>query len=223
MPFCTNCGHKIDEKANYCAYCGQKIIHENPTSSVREEYAGKLLKCPNCGQELTEFETSCPSCGYELREKRAVRSVQELSDKIAEIHNRRNEDTDSPYKRFKFTGNPFKAYSELMAMSLEASERILGKTPEVQEEIDLIKNYPIPNTISEIIEFMILAEANIDVSLSKKTFRHTPTGYESLSNAWLAKMKQAYHKAELIMSGDPKFTKITELYVNKMNELNMKY
>ena len=223
MPFCTNCGHKIDEKSNFCAYCGQKVIHGSSTSSVREEYAGKLLKCPNCGQELAEFETICPSCGYELREKRAVRSVQELSDKIAEIHNRRNKDTDSPYKRFKFTGNPFKAYSELMAMSMEASERMLGKTPEVQEEIDLIKNYPIPNTVSEIIEFMILAEANIDVSLSKKTFRHTPTGYENLSNAWLAKMKQAYHKAELIMSDDPKFAKITELYVNKMNELNMKF
>ena len=76
---------------------------------------------------------------------------------------------------------------------------------------------------------MLLAIANINVGLSKgkwnKRAPTTETAYtikRTISNAWVAKMIQAYQKAELTLSNDPTFEKIQRLYFNIANELKIK-
>lgn len=47
-----------------------------------QEYAGKIIKCPFCGENLPSFTEKCPSCGHEIRGAGATRSICELSYKL---------------------------------------------------------------------------------------------------------------------------------------------
>ena len=93
----------------------------------------------------------------------------------------------------------------------------------------LIKNFPIPNTIEEILEFVILAAGNIDVGLSKVSLGNKlgragndlKANERAVSDAWVGKLQQAYQKAELMFSDMPVFKKVQEVYMSKMQELNM--
>lgn len=101
------------------------------------------------------------------------------------------------------------------------------------KKLTLIRNFPIPNTIDDIIEFMLLAMANIDVKLSKKTamnkyydsFSSVESAYtigRTISNAWVSKMEQCYKKAEITFPNEPAFQKIKRMYLEKMKELKIR-
>ena len=80
---------------------------------------------------------------------------------------------------------------------------------------------------------MLLAAANIDVCLSKQTVWKKIDNWEksaetsetidtTISDAWVAKMQQAYRKAEILFPNEPVFGKIQRLYLEKMKELKIK-
>jgi len=87
MPFCSNCGQKLENNAKFCSSCG------NPYSSVSAEnqghrktvFDGKIHKCPQCGEVLSSFVTICPSCGYELRGASATSAVKEFASKLDNV------------------------------------------------------------------------------------------------------------------------------------------
>ena len=93
----------------------------------------------------------------------------------------------------------------------------------------MIKSFPIPNTIEEITEFVILAAGNIDVNLSRVSLGNKwgrlgndyKANERGISDAWVGKLQQAYQKAELSFSDIQIFEKIKEIYTKKMTELNM--
>ena len=101
--------------------------------------------------------------------------------------------------------------------------------PADKKKLTLITNFPIPNSVEDIVEFILLAVANIDVGLSKGRWDKRPLGPESgytikrtLSNAWVAKMIQAYQKAEILFPNDPAFAKVQKIYLEKAKELKIK-
>ncbi len=47
-----------------------------------QEFSGKILKCPNCGEVLKALEAKCPACGFELREVENASSVKEFTEKL---------------------------------------------------------------------------------------------------------------------------------------------
>jgi len=76
----------------------------------------------------------------------------------------------------------------------------LSKADTVEQKIDLISNFYIPNTKEDISEFFILAISNINVG-----------GYAV--DAWLTKLEQTYHKAKLSFGNTPEFSYLHELYM----------
>ena len=79
------------------------------------------------------------------------------------------------------------------------------------------------------MEFVILAAGNIDVGLSKVSLGNKlgragndlKANERAVSDAWVGKLQQAYQKAELMFSDMPVFKKVQEVYMSKMQELNM--
>lgn len=67
----------------------------------------------------------------------------------------------------------------------------------------MIRNFPIPNTKEDIIEFMILASSNI-----------LGEDERDIYEAWLAKFEQAYQKALILFAGDPDIVRIQQIYSN---------
>lgn len=194
MAFCSNCGHQLTENAKFCFNCGTKVNIEEPSQDeVRKvAYDGEIHKCPNCGDILDAYESVCKACGYEQRGSRATSSVHELAVRLQQIEEARL--TSNNHSRFGF-----------------------GQSSEIdQQKINLIRSFVIPNTKEDILEFAVLAASNVDTSAYDDSYGILSTlqngRRKAVSDAWLAKLKQAYQKAKLVFVGDPRISEIESLY-----------
>lgn len=70
-----------------------------------------------------------------------------------------------------------------------------------EDKVDLIRNYPIPNTKEDVHEFMVFASTNVKGEQNRQVF-----------NAWVAKFEQCYKKAELLFDGREDFERISKIY-----------
>lgn len=210
MAFCINCGEKLVNGARFCHICGKAVVGtENADANQRkQEYVGKILKCPSCGAVITETTVICPECGIHITGRGAVSSVQAFKEQLMSIEATRKK-------------------SNFMDIYTQSAN------PTDSQKLALIRSFPIPNTVDDIQEFMLLAMANIDVKVSKQTTSSklvnmmnsgniNLTTQKTISDAWVAKMQQAYQKAEISFSGDPVFLEIQRMYFDKLKELKMK-
>lgn len=170
-------------------------------SPVRQlEYSGVVHKCPNCGEVLGSFSSFCPACGFEFRNAKATSSIQELSMRINAIH---ASESKTPRKKKLFHFGPDTDLSE-------ADEW----------EISLIKNFSVPNTKEDVLEFIILASSNIDPdALNEMKSGSMFAAEKALSKAWVAKLEQVYQKASLSFGDDPDFAMARSLYVEAMKKV----
>lgn len=136
MAFCTSCGSKLNG-TKFCPECGAPTAAGAAVAPQRkQEYSGKIIKCPNCGEILESFKPTCPSCGFELRSVEASDSVSELARKLEALEN--------THETRSIIGKSFNA--------IRINE----------QRVNLIKNFPIPNAKEDIIDFIILAGTNIN-------------------------------------------------------------
>ena len=186
----------------YCSNCGNKLeegakfcsncgtaVESGNNNQRKTSYDGEIHKCPSCGEVLPSFSAVCPACGYELRGTKANNSVQTLVSKLQQIE---NEGSSKGSNKFGRTLGIFDNNDE--------------------RKLSLIKSFPIPNTKEDIYEFAVLAATNIDVN------SHDNYG-KKLSDAWLAKLEQAYQKAKIVLDGDSRLKEIQKLYDNKRKSI----
>lgn len=200
MAFCGNCGCKLIEGAKFCQKCGHPVREsgQRVEEERRREYAGKIYKCPSCGEVLRSFEAKCPACGLELRGVKATSSVREFALKLEAIEARReSEKVKSVFAQAR-------------------SKQEISKTD--AQKINLIQSFAVPNAKEDILEFMILATASINTS-SFGTF-YVNKSEEAIANAWLTKVKQIYAKAHSSYGGDADFAQINNLYNNCVQDVN---
>ena len=133
-----------------------------------------------------------------------MNSVQEFTKKLEQLEN--NRISQKPHSIIgKFHG----------------SDGQLTKTDE--EKINLIRNYAIPNTKEDILEFMILASSNIDLKLYGLGNQGILTASQrAVSDAWLAKFDQAYEKAIFSFENPLDLSYIQNLYNKKKKQLRSK-
>ena len=210
MAFCQKCGKELAEGAQFCASCGTPVGEAGNDGSKRvQKFEGEIRKCPNCGAVLESFQAVCPSCGFELRgSTKVASSVQKLADKIAELESTREEGN---------TG-PINVWTQTQDMSASKTDMSIA---------NLIKAFPVPNTIEEISEFMMLASSNIDSSMFVNAFAKIfsgrtikdMSGLKAVSEAWLSKMEMMYKKASMSFAASPKFQQVKMMYDDKMAEI----
>ena len=183
-------------------------ISTSNNSTRQQEYAGVILKCPNCGANITQTTAVCADCGHRITGQAVVSSVHIFSEQLMAIEGTRKKP----------------GFGTVFAATIDPAD---------QKKLSLIRSFPIPNSIDDIIEFMVLAVANIDVGLSKKTMMNKyQSGVKSvesnisiprtISDAWVSKMQQVYQKAQMSFPNDPTFSNVRQIYLDKMNELKIK-
>ncbi|MBR2441790.1 MAG: zinc ribbon domain-containing protein [Clostridia bacterium] len=209
MAFCSNCGQKLVDGAKFCSGCGvavrqvaqavvdtPKVEHQAPNKEEQRKsfFDGEIHKCPSCGEVLNSFTGNCPSCGYELRGAKAVSSVQELANKLQEIESKRGKET----------------WSDILKQKFFQRGRISWVD---QEKVTLIKNFPVPNTKEDILEFIAMASAQ------KRAFKDG-RGNEILEiyDAWDMKMEQAFEKAVLLYSDDLSYLERLKLFLDRKHK-----
>lgn len=211
--FCTICGAKNNFEAKFCQSCGSPIQIINNSQKVeksfevpqnikpsyserKQEYAGKIIKCPSCGEILDAFVFKCPSCGYELRGVCSNQALSELFAKLEAID--LQPDNNVQLKKHNNSG--------------EITEK-------EKQKISLIRNFPIPNTREDLYEFLIMAFSNIDMEhIEGVNDSSQSEGDKAISEAWRAKYEQAYHKAKISFGKLPEFQELNIKFTNKINK-----
>ncbi|MDD6472674.1 MAG: zinc ribbon domain-containing protein [Bacteroidales bacterium] len=210
MVFCINCGEKLVDGARFCHACGTAVagVPSENKNQRKQEYVGKILKCSNCGAVITEATVICPDCGIHITGREAVSSVQAFKEQLMSIEATREKPRFLDI--YYHSANPADA-----------------------QKLALIRSFPIPNTVDDIQEFILLAIANIDTRLSGNTAASKFSNFmnygdanltiqKTISDAWVSKMKQAYQKAEIAFPNDPVFSGIKKIYLDKLKELKIK-
>lgn len=152
--------------------------------------------CINCGQELAEEAKFCANCGTAVSNNS---TTQRKTVYDGELHKCPNcgERLDSfvsvcPSCGYELRGAKATSVVNELAKKLE-------RTGTIEQKIDLIRNFYIPNTKEDIYEFFILATSNISAG-----------GYDV--EAWYTKLEQAYQKAKLSFGNTPEFQYLSQLY-----------
>ena len=76
---------EYSETSNDCVREDGEALEGRSTS-----FAGKVYKCPQCGEVLQSFVAACPLCGYELRGSKAADSIREFSARFAKASSLKN-------------------------------------------------------------------------------------------------------------------------------------
>lgn len=205
MPYCTNCGSKLAEGAKFCFECGARVetMHDVSGEQRKAVYEGTLHKCPNCGEILNSFVTNCPTCGHEVRDTQVVSSVRQLSLKLAQLESKRQ-----PRKAQNIFAQAFGGGTQLQSID--------------EQKIELIRNFAIPNTKEDVLEFIVLAAANIDMKvygLDSNRYQMLEPARRELSDAWLAKLEQADQKAEILFGHTQEYLSARTVYEKKMKAI----
>lgn len=155
--------------------------------------------CINCGQELAEGAKFCANCGKAVGVSHNRAKEQRKTVYDGELHKCPNcgERLDSfvtacPACGYELRGSKATSVVNELAQKLE-------RTESVEQKIDLIRNFYIPNTKEDIYEFFILATSNMSTG-----------GYGV--EAWYSKLEQAYQKAKLSFGNTPEFQYLSQLY-----------
>jgi predicted RNA-binding Zn-ribbon protein involved in translation (DUF1610 family) len=64
--YCENCGVKLEETANFCTSCGEKVKIEPAKQETGNEDAA-LVYCPNCGKQVSKEFEFCTECGAAIQ------------------------------------------------------------------------------------------------------------------------------------------------------------
>lgn len=212
--FCTKCGSKLGEACSFCPKCGAPVKARYFENESKEMYRGRVKQCKYCGGPLGEGTTICPTCGAKIGNDVAKSSVRDLREQLMAIESTR-----------QTRGGITSALSGV------------NKADEIK--LSLIRNYPIPNNMSDILEFALFALQNINVDLSKQTFAKTTSrtinsliGARSasvettISDAWVSKAEECYNQAAVYFYDEPEFLRLENMYLAKMKALGrtvMKY
>lgn len=182
--FCSYCGTKLDEGARFCKNCGESIGQvQSPTGTTVPP------KTPNTEAVREEPRTSrktvydgelhkCPNCGELLKSFTTV----------------------CPTCAYELRGVTTNSPVEALAKKVENASSL-------DEKIELITNFYIPNTKEDICDFFILAVSNLEDK------------WYDTDDAWRAKLEQAYHKARLSFGNTQEFAYLEKLYNKTRKEV----
>ena len=162
----------------------------------QERVSEQARKCPKCGQALSGISAICPLCGYEIRNAKTADSINELTKEINKLNQRRNTVTD--------------------ALASKLSGRQSNPTDE--KIASLIHNFVVPNTKEDIFEFMILAAGNMDAKFLAGKQKVSEVA-DVIIKAWASKFEQTFQKAKFSFGQDKDFSKIENIYNEKMKEI----
>ena len=177
---------------------------ETPISAApKSDKFGDLKKCPACNAIVQSFQTKCSDCGHEFSNIEANVSIEKLFKLITEIEN-------TPKEKFGMFQEDKK----------EAYESDL-----VQKKAELIKNFPIPNTKNDILEFLTSAvpharkvKTGLGSLFSSKFIGGVSDAYkeQEIGKAWKNKCEQIILKARFSLKEDKKALDEINMYAQEL-------
>lgn len=178
--------------------------------------------CSNCGFELPEGVKYCPQCGTP-----SINATRQGKTKYdGEIHKCPNCGevlgafvAVCPSCGYELRGTSASSVVSSFAKKIEeiehgeAGAKMSARAREKQI-VSLVRNFVIPNTKEELLEFMILASSNINIE-RYDTSQVMSASKKAVSDAWESMFEQAYQKAQISFGNSPDFSLFSSIYEEK--------
>ena len=183
-------------------------------AAPKSDKFGDVKKCPACGAMVQSFQSKCPDCGHDYSNIESNASIQKLFKMLDDVESGRKDDEGM---------DPLKAFGGAMAKGFGmggVGDKINNRKKEI------IKNFPIPTTKDDILEFLSLAIPNARKQgnfFTSGAFNSPANERNKLHNdfvpIWKAKCEQIVLKARFSMKEDKS---ILEEINNYARELGIK-
>jgi hypothetical protein len=166
---------------------------DNGAAPTSEKY-GDVRKCPACGALVSSFSAKCIDCGHEYDSIEANASIQKLFKMLNDAEDTRKEDVTSI--------NPFSIFGKAMNHQLS---HITGPSKVDRKKMEIISNFPVPTTKTDMIEFLALASPKAR-SIGTMFTKNLPENkmHNDYVPVWKAKCEQIIIKARFALKDDPK-------------------
>lgn len=186
----------------------QNSTQSNLSSKSNKE--GDLKKCPSCGAPVQSFATKCLDCGHEFRNIDSSNSIKKFFKMLNDLESTSKEDTDNPLKAIGST------YAKMFSEG-----GMFGGGKAGKQKRELIKNFPIPNTKEDILEFLALGvpRAKKKGNFFSSTFSDAAweiKAHNLLVPIWQNKCEQIILKARFSMKEDKKTLEEIEYYAKQL-------
>mgnify|MGYP003279878015 FL=1 len=158
--------------------------------------------CTNCGKEIVGNVKFCSNCGAVTNNTNNVTSKRQTVFE-GNIHKCPNCGEVLPSFAASCSSCGYEIRGNSAADSVKELYNSLNKEVSTSQKDSIIRNFPIPNSKEDILEFMILASSNILGEDNRDIYE-----------AWLVKFEQAYQKSLLLFRTDKDFSKIQQIYDN---------
>lgn len=168
------------------------------TSAPKSDKYGDVRKCPACGAIVPSMAAVCPECGQEFTNIKANSTANMLMQKIDEIQAQ-----SSVAQRGLNAKDAKTAQRETWAIESQVTSRT----------VQAIKNFPIPNTREDLIEFMTLCLSN---SRADRQY------VDEIAEAWREKFEQLITKARITIPNDPIAEDLIKKYKSKREAVEKK-
>lgn len=193
------------------------------TSAPKSDKFGDIKKCPSCGAIVQSFSGKCSDCGYEFRDIQSEMTINKLFEALMEADNIPKDE----YRQIKSSGGGLfgsimGGASDRLSEEQRMKEHDENHKQKIQaRKIQIISNFPIPNSKEALLEFLTLGISK--ATPIKKGFFSSKTVAEeehnALVQAWKSKIDQVVMKARISMKEDK--TLLTEID-NLVTQLNSK-
>jgi hypothetical protein len=158
------------------------------------------------------FSTKCKDCGHEFRNIEASTSVKDFFKMLNDLENKKEVEVEEK--------NPFKALGNQMAKTLQEGGAFGGGIVG-QQKRDLIKNFPVPNSKEDILEFLILSIPRAKKKGNFFSSSFSDAAWEIKAHnlsvpIWQSKCEEIIMKARFAMKDDKKTLEEIENYAKQL-------
>lgn len=169
------------------------------------------MYCNQCGKEICETAKFCSNCGHQIPIKRKTKLTSEQLEVNDAANNLRKElkQIDKRKKTVIKTGKKQKA-TRYAVKETSSWDLIFGdnfESEKFEEKKQLIYNYPIPDSLNELVSFAEYINLEIEANKDKN---------DVLAIIWLKKLKQVYLFVKAKFGTTDEFLQIKKYYkINK--------
>ncbi len=156
-----------------------------------------MAYCNNCGAPISDNAKFCQECGSRIERDTGVPHIEYRGTLLKCPNCQGHVDkttTICPYCGYQFHNvGSSKTIKQFTDSLLHAQDKDKG---------NVIRNYPVPNTSEDIMDFMLMASTNIkDDSLP-----------EDLYSAWAVKLEQCKQKADIVIADHDDRAAVNDIY-----------
>jgi len=183
-------------------------------AAPKSDKFGDVKKCPACGAIIQSFTGKCSDCGYEFRDIQSDVTITKLFEALMEADN-------IPKEEFKETR--LSGVMKLLHDPREDAKRLkkheqAHKDKIHSRKVQIISNFPVPNTKESLLEFMSLGITHA-IPVKKGLFSKlnaTEEEHNVFAPIWKAKLEQIAMKARISMKEDKAFIAEIENIMSKL-------